>query len=102
MCQYFGAHSKGIIFSAPKMKSPHAIEGKGALGCQDRLDGSAARSATGTATAAAAQRIGGGDGKTGTITGLNEIDFHGTAFFQKRILDQKFQAAFLEYLVAIF
>ncbi len=68
----------------------------------ERDEQSAARASTGPNTAAATtQRVGGGDGKSGPVSGFNEINFDGSAPFQQIIVNQKLQAAILVHFVAI-
>ena len=47
------------------------------------------RTGTGTATAAATNRVGRGDGKTGTVSGINEIYLYGAAGVKQALIDQK-------------
>lgn len=96
-------HKRGGFLRPSKKQIPFAASGKG----DDfpEIDStSAARSATGAGTAAAAtaQRVGGGDGKPGPISGLHEINFNGPAFFLQICINKKLQTAFLINLIAIF
>lgn len=77
-----------------------------ARGCGQRhacnQDRSTARPAAGAATAAAAQRVGRGDGEPGTITGLDEIHLDRAATAKQFLIHQEFQAAFVKSLVTVF
>jgi len=97
------AQKEGQYFSRGKKEEapmPLVARGLRFVLCLDAR--STARSAARSATAAAAQRIGRGDGKSGSITGFNEINLHGTALFLQIGIDKKLQAAFLVHFIAIF
>jgi hypothetical protein len=64
-----------------------------------------ARTAAGTGAAAPAattQRVGGSDGKAGSVTGLHEVNLDGPAFFQEILVNKKSQTIFLKNLIAAF
>ena len=79
-----------------------------ARGRKQRLDFASSRSAarpaagTGTAAAATTEGIGRGDGKTGTVAGLDEINLDGAASTQQFIIHQEFQPVFLKRFVTVF
>ena len=84
-----------------KKKSPLAKGGKRA-GSREICGVSTAGSGAGSTTATAAQRIGGGDGKPGTVSGFDEVNFDGTATVLEIFVHQEFQAAFLIHFIAVF
>ena len=98
MCQEFGTVGEE---RGGKKKNPLAAGDKRA-GSQECCGESTARSRAGSTTATAAQRIGGGDGKPGTVSGFDEVNFNGTATFLEVFFHQEFQVAFLIHFVAVF
>ena len=82
-------------------KNPLAASDKRA-GSRKFCGESTAGSRAGSTTATAAQRIRGGDGKPGTISGFDEVNFNGTATFLEVFFHQEFQVAFLIHFVAVF
>ena len=98
MCQEFGTVGEE---RGGKKKNPLAAGDKRA-GSQECCGESTAGSGAGSTTATAAQRIGGGDGKPGTVSGFDEVNFNGTATFLEVFFHQEFQVAFLIHFVAVF
>ena len=84
-----------------KKKNPLAAGDKRA-GSRKFCGESTAGSRAGSTTATAAQRIGGGDGKPGTVSGFDEIYFNGTATILEFFVHQKFQAVFLIHFITVF
>jgi hypothetical protein len=63
----------------------------------------AATGAAGTGTAtAAAHRVGGGDGKTGTVAGLDKVYLDGAAGGEEALFPQKADAVFFKSLIVLF
>jgi hypothetical protein len=87
----------GKALFRPGTKKPLAGFDKGFFATR-AASGSAAGTATGTGTATAAttESVGGSDGETGTVSGVDEIDLDGPASFQQIAVHQKFQTAFLK------
>ena len=57
---------------------------------------------TGAATTAATNRIGGGDGESGAITGFNKIYLDGATGTQQVLFDQKGEVVFFKSSVVLF
>jgi hypothetical protein len=100
MCQDFGMWA-GDFLDAHK-KSPCAARGTGAFSEHSKQSTAGTTTGARAATASPTERIGGGDGKPGPITGINKINLNGTATFLQISIDKKFQAVFLVHLIAIF
>jgi hypothetical protein len=84
-----------------KRKAPLPMTTRG-LEAGRSVGRSTARTATGSTTATAAERVGRGDGKSGTVSSFDEINFNGTAFIVEVSIHQKFQAAFFVHFIAFF
>jgi hypothetical protein len=98
MCQDFGGTS-----GKENKKRPLPI-GRGLLLLYLRIFSAAARSgAAGAGTAsAAANRVGGSDGETGTVTGLNKIHLDGSTGRKQIFFHKKGETVFLKGFVVVF
>ena len=69
----------------------------------DRQSAAAASGAAGTrAAATAANRVGGGDGETGTVPGLDKIYLDGTTGGEQSFFHQKADTIFFKSLIVVF
>jgi hypothetical protein len=92
----------GTIFSIAIKKAPVPQAAQGLLTEHSKQSTAGTTAGARAATASPTERIGGGDGKSGPIAGINEINFNGSATFLQISIDKKFQAVFLVHLIAIF
>jgi len=97
MCQDFGRQVRD-------KKSPLPI-GRGLfLSCVERLSAAAGSgtAGAGTASAATTNRVGRGDGETGTVTGLNKIYLDISAGRKKIFFHKKGEAVFCKCFIIFF